>query len=68
MIKGLDQKTISLMTIVLIQQPSRGHNINILGTTINSEDDEEHSRYSNFTEEINMHNPNFEIVRVFNDH
>lgn len=68
MIKGLDQKTISLMTIVLIQQPSRGHNIDILGTTINSEDDEEHSRYSNFTEEVNMHNPNFEIVRVFNDH
>lgn len=68
MIKGLDQKTISLMTIVLIQQPSRGHNVDILGTTINSEDDEEHSRYSNFTEEVNMHNPNFEIVRVFNDH
>lgn len=68
MIKGLDQKTISLMTIVLIQQPSRGHNVDILGTNINSEDDEEHSRYSNFTEEVNMHNPNFEIVRVFNDH
>lgn len=68
MIKGLDQKTISLMTIVLIQQPSRGHNIDILGTTINSEDDEEHSRYSNFTEEVNRYNPNFEIVRVFNDH
>lgn len=68
MIKGLDQKTISLMTIVLVQQPSRGHNVDILGTTINSEDDEEHSRYSNFTEEVNMHNPNFEIVRVFNDH
>lgn len=44
-----------------------GHS-DILGTTINSEDDEEHSRYFDFTGEVNMHNPIFEIVRIFNDH
>lgn len=41
-----------------------------LGTAINSEDDEEHSRYFDFTREVNMHkqhNPIFEILRFFND-
>ena len=38
-----------------------------LGTAINPEDDEEHSRYFDFTREVNMHNPIFEILRFFND-